>query len=103
VHDVTDGSLGVTAGSADAVLLFNLLHCESPLGLLRASHAALGSGGRIGIMHWRSDIPTPRGPPVAIRPTPAQCCTWLLAAGFRIEREAILLPPYHFGMVGAVE
>lgn len=102
VHDITSGSLGVATGTADAVLLFNILHCEAPLDLLRAAHAALRPGGRVGVIHWRSDVPTPRGPDLAIRPTPVQCTEWLLQTGFGITREAMILPPYHFGIVGAV-
>lgn len=100
VIDVTTGSLGVDARSADVVLLFNLLHCEAPHALLAAAHAALRPGGRVGVIHWRSDIATPRGPDLGIRPTPEHCRRWLLDSGFIIEREATMLPPYHFGLVG---
>jgi SAM-dependent methyltransferase len=100
VLDVTDGSLGVDAHTADVVLLFNLLHCEKPQALLAATYAALRPGGRVGIIHWRSDVPTPRGPDLSIRPKPEQCRSWLLDTGFGIDREATILPPYHFGLVG---
>ena len=100
VIDVTDGSLGVDRHAADVVLLFNLLHCEAPFALLAAAHAALRPGGRVGIIHWRSDVPTPRGPDLSIRPKPEQCRSWLLDAGFVIDREVTVLPPYHFGVVG---
>lgn len=100
VLDVTSGSLGVDPHQADVVLLFNLLHCENPLTLLAASHAALRPGGRVGIIHWRSDVPTPRGPDLGIRPRPEQCRSWLVDSGFVIDQEAMILPPYHFGIVG---
>lgn len=100
LHDVMDGTLGVAVGSADVVLLFNILHCETPLDLLSAARTALRPGGRVGVIHWRSDVPTPRGPDLAIRPTPDQCRSWLLQAGFLIDRETTLLPPFHFGMIG---
>ena len=100
VLDVVDGSLGVDANTAEVVLLFNLLHCENPLALLAAAHAALRPGGRVSIIHWRSDVPTPRGPDLSIRPTPEQCRAWLLDTGFVIDQEATILPPYHFGLVG---
>ncbi|MEK7415782.1 MAG: class I SAM-dependent methyltransferase [Planctomycetota bacterium] len=98
--DVTDGSLGVTPSSVDVVLLFNILHCEAPLELLNAARTALRPDGRVGVIHWRSDVPTPRGPDIAIRPKPDQCRSWLVQTGFQIEREAATLHPYHFGMVG---
>lgn len=100
VIDVTTGSLGVDACCAEVVLLFNLLHCEAPHALLAAAHAALRPGGRVGVIHWRSDIPTPRGPDLSIRPTPEHCRSWLLDSGFAIGREVVVLPPYHFGLVG---
>lgn len=100
VFDVTEGSLGIDANSAEVILLFNLLHCEKPHTLLAATHAALRPGGRVGVIHWRSDVPTPRGPDLNIRPVPEQCRSWLLDAGFGIDREALILPPYHFGIVG---
>lgn len=102
VVDVTDGSLGVDRHAADVVLLFNLLHCEEPLAMLSAAHAALRPGGRVGVIHWRSDVPTPRGPDLSIRPSPERCKSWLLAAGFSIEQDVTILPPYHFGLVGRV-
>jgi hypothetical protein len=53
------------------------------------------------VIHWRSDILTPRGPSLAIRPTPEQCAAWLVEAGFQavqaVELEDIC--PYHFGLV----
>lgn len=99
--DITHGTWDVEAESADVVLLFNILHCEAPLALLEAAHRALRDGGRVAVIHWRHDIPTPRGPDLAIRPTPDQCRAWLVQAGFRIVQEATLLPPYHVGLVGS--
>ena len=103
VLDATTGSLGVDVHGADVVLLFNLLHCEAPLALLAAAHTALRPGGRVGVIHWRSDVATPRGPDFSIRPKPEQCRSWLLDAGFVIDREVTILPPYHFGVVGRTE
>lgn len=52
-------------------------------------------------MHWRSDILTPRGPSLNIRPRPEQCKKWLLEAGFsevtQVKLEASC--PYHYGLV----
>lgn len=101
VFDVTDGTLGVDDHSVDVVLLFNLLHCEAPLAMLAAAHAALRRNGRVGVIHWRSDVPTPRGPELSIRPTPEQCRSWLLDAGYSISQDITILPPYHFGLVGS--
>ena len=102
VVDVMDGSLAVVPNTADVVLLFNLLHCERPRDLLAASKAALRQGGRVAIIHWRSDTPTPRGPDLSIRPKPETIVDWLKATGFAIARAPLVLPPYHFGVVGQV-
>jgi SAM-dependent methyltransferase len=73
VRDVMRDGTGLPDGGADIVLLFNLLHCEQPLELLKEAWRTLRRGGRVGIMHWRSDILTPRGPDLSIRPSPEQC------------------------------
>lgn len=98
---VADGS-GVEAGSQAHAMIFNLLHLAQPVTLLREAHRTLRNGGVLSVMHWRSDIPTPRGPPLEIRPTPEQCRQWMRDAGFR-EIESVDLHdacPFHFGMVG---
>ena len=99
LHDVTDTGLGVTPASADIVLLFNLLHCEEPVGLLCSAAQALRPGGRVGIIHWRSDVRTPRGPALAIRPQPEHCTAWATEAGLVVSVPPVILPPYHFGLV----
>jgi len=98
--DATAGSLGVEPHSAEAVLLFNLLHCENPVGMLHAASTALRPEGRVAIIHWRSDIPTPRGPDLSIRPRPEDILAWLREAGFGSAVGPLLLPPFHFGIVG---
>jgi SAM-dependent methyltransferase len=97
---VADGS-GLRSGTQDHVLIFNLLHLEQPVALLQEAHRILRSGGMLFVMHWRSDIPTPRGPSLAIRPQPEQCQRWLKAAGFQSIEPVNLQDccPYHFGLV----
>ncbi len=38
---------------ADKVLLFNILHCDRPVELLRSAAAALVPGGEVVAIHWR--------------------------------------------------
>jgi SAM-dependent methyltransferase len=96
---VTDGC-GVLDGKAGYVMLFNILHIENPVGLLREAFRALAPGGKVGIIHWRSDIPTPRGPSPTIRPSAEQCRAWAEQAGFEFVRaEELCCCSWHWGLV----
>lgn len=95
VRDVMEQGFGVTA---EAVLLFNILHCEQPTKLLAHARSALKQDGEILIIHWRHDRVTPRGPAVEIRPRPEQIAAWGAEVGLKTEK-AFDLPPWHFGIV----
>ena len=97
---VTHGT-GLGASTQIHAMVFNLLHLEQPVALLQEVHRVLQTGGHVSIIHWRSDIPTPRGPSLAIRPTPEQCREWLEKAGFVDIAFADMQAccPYHFGVV----
>ncbi len=100
---VADGT-GLKSGSQHHAMIFNLLHLDEPVALLREALRVLTNGGSLSVMHWRSDIPTPRGPSLSIRPTPEQCRVWMAKAGFQ-RIEAVDLQdccPYHFGLVARV-
>jgi ubiquinone/menaquinone biosynthesis C-methylase UbiE len=96
---VAEGT-GLPDASVGFVMVFNILHAEEPERLLREAYRILAPGGTAAVMHWVSDRPTPRGPSLDIRPTPADCRKWMAAAGFTIEGDVIDLPPYHFGLIG---
>jgi len=98
-RDVLKHTTGLPENSMDYVMLFNILHHHSPDELLNESYRILKSKGRIGIMHWRSDIPTPRGPDLNIRPTPEQIMQWIDLNKFKVEKQAFWLPPYHYGLI----
>jgi ubiquinone/menaquinone biosynthesis C-methylase UbiE len=86
--------------SVDYVMLFNLLHSEDPLILLREAFRVLRVEGRVGVIHWIHDASTPRGPPLEIRPTIEQCIEWCHQAGFHTSSALSMnLQPYHFGVV----
>ncbi len=96
---VTEGC-GRKSQSASIVLLFNILHIEDPVGLLREAHRVLRHGGLVGIIHWNYDERTPRGPPLKIRPRPEQCRAWGEDAGLRwVRNESFPGSPWHWGMV----
>lgn len=82
-------------------MIYNLLHIDNPVALLREARRVLRDGGRLSVMHWRSDIPTPRGPPLAIRPSSDQCLAWIAEAGLSDPQMVDLSPscPFHFGIV----
>jgi SAM-dependent methyltransferase len=86
--------------SASLVLLFNILHIEDPVGLLKEAHRVLRVGGQVAIIHWNHDVRTPRGPPLIIRPRPEQCRAWGEEAGLRwVRNESLVGSPWHWGML----
>lgn len=94
---VTTGA-GLPDASVDYVMLFNILHHAEPLALTREAARILAPSGRIATLHWRTDIVTPRGPDLSIRPEPSHIRNWLEAAGLSVDQtEPIILEPYHFG------
>lgn len=102
VRDFVADGTGLEAASQGHAMIFNLLHLENPVTLLREAHRVLGPDGVLSVIHWRSDIATPRGPSLAIRPTPEQCQAWMQEAGFKAIRIVDLQTscPYHFGLLG---
>ena len=99
VRDFIAEGTGIPAGGADYAMLFNILHHDEPIELLREAYRSLCDGGIVGIIHWLHDPETPRGPPMRIRPRPDDCRRWAEAAGFLPCSDSIALPPYHYGLV----
>lgn len=98
-RDFVEQGTGLPDGFAVHVMLYNILHIEDPCTLLREAWRILRPGGFVSVIHWRRDIETPRGPSMAIRPTPEQCRAWAESAGFseytRIDLG--MAAPWHFG------
>jgi SAM-dependent methyltransferase len=98
-RDVFMDGFGLPSKSQDACLLFNILHCEEPVRLLEEAARVIHQGGVIHVIHWRSDIETPRGPSLDIRPKPEQVITWAGAASLDVVAPAIIdLLPWHYGI-----
>ena len=95
---VADGC-GRPDSSASFVMLFNILHIEDPVSLLREAWRVLRLGGSAGVIHWRSDPDTPRGPPMDIRPSSQACRAWGEKAGLT-WKSCPPLPgsPWHWGL-----
>lgn len=81
----------------DYITLFNILHCEKPLTLLKKTYDVLNDNGKLGVIHWKNEE-TPRGPSMRIRPTPKMIINWAGEMGFELEKQ-VDLQPYHFGLV----
>ena len=100
VRDFVATGCGRADESVGYVMLFNILHIEHPVGLLREAFRVLVPGGCAGIINWRSDIPTPRGPSLTIRPAAEQCRAWSEEAGFEFVRdESLCCCSWHWGIV----
>ncbi len=99
VEDVFVKGFGGEAGSKDACLLFNILHCEEPVKLLAEAARVVRPGGMVLAIHWRYDSATPRGPSLDIRPKPQQIVDWGNQTGLlELEGPMIDLPPWHYGL-----
>ena len=98
-RDIIENGSGLPSESIDYVMLFNILHHDKPQELLTEANNVLATNGKVGIIHWRTDIETPRGPAMNIRPTPDQCIEWAKQAGFSIYQPPQILEPYHYGLI----
>jgi hypothetical protein len=66
---------------------------------LDESFRILKQNGKIGIIHWRSDISTPRGPDLSIRPKPDQIIEMIDNKRFNIVKKPFILELFHYGLV----
>jgi len=99
-NDFMKEGTGLNNDSIDYAMLFNILHAENPVELLKEAFRILKPEGKAGVIHWIYTSTTPRGPSMDIRPKPGQCMEWMLSAGFELESDVISLPPYHYGIIG---
>lgn len=100
VRDFVKEGTGLPEDSIDAALLFNILHHEEPVALMKEALRVLKPGGRLAVIHWNYDPTTPRGPAMEIRPRPEQCLAWGKTAGFTFSGvEQFDFPPYHYGLL----
>jgi len=97
--DFIANGTGLPANSVDYVMIFNILHHDHPEQILSEVFRILKKDAKAGIIHWRSDIETPRGPSLAIRPQSKTCANWAKEAGFLIAKNPFIIEPYHFGLI----
>lgn len=98
--DFLENGTSLDDNSQGHVMIYNLLHLENPQKLLKEAFRILKDDGIISIIHWRSDIKTPRGPSLDIRPKPQDCRKWLNKIGYKEIKYVDLqdIAPYHYGV-----
>ena len=97
-RDFVSRGSGLKNSSIDFVFLFNILHAEDPVGLLKEAYRILKPGGKAGIIHWKYDETIRDGPSMDIRPRPEQCRHWAEVAGFYFVKQ-LNLEPHHYAIV----
>ena len=98
LRDVLEQGTGLKFHSVDMVLLFNILHFSERRVLLEEASRILKNGGIAAIIHWRKDLPTPRGPALNVRPD--QCEILSVSEGLKLcfHGNSRILEPYHWGI-----
>lgn len=101
MRDFVAEGTGLPSGSIDHAMIYNLLHIEEPVRLLKEAYRILRPEGVVSIIHWKYDPATPSGPSMSIRPRSAQCRRWAEAAGFVFIRDQDLSEccEYHYGLL----
>jgi predicted methyltransferase len=97
---VQDGT-GLASASIDHAMVYNFLHIDEPVPLLREAYQILRPGGSVSIIHWNYDLATPRRPSMHVRPRPEQCRAWAEVAGFVLVRNQDLSEccQHHYGVL----
>jgi ubiquinone/menaquinone biosynthesis C-methylase UbiE len=95
-RDFVERGCGLPDGSADYVMLFNILHAEESMALLQEARRVLRESGLLAVIHWNYDPSTPRGPSMKIRLRPEECRQTVESAGF-VAGPLVHLPPHHYG------
>lgn len=98
-RDIIFEGTGIKSSDIDYVMLFNILHHEKPHEILGEAFRILKTNGKAGIIHWRTDIDTPRGPAKEIRPEPEYLEQEAIGAGFKIKKHSFILEPWHYGIL----
>ncbi|MHB1357846.1 MAG: class I SAM-dependent methyltransferase [Anaerolineae bacterium] len=98
LRDVLERGTGLESSSVDMVLLFNILHFSERRLLLSEAARILDIGGIVAIIHWRKDIPTPRGPSLSLRPDLSDILNASDGLSLKLHTASSILEPYHWGI-----
>ena len=98
LRDVLTEGTGLPSESADLVLLFNILHSKKSSLLLEEASRILKLNGVVAIIHWRKDIPTPRGPTMELRPDLDQIMGAVEGLELYYKGSSRVIEPYHWGI-----
>jgi SAM-dependent methyltransferase len=96
--DILEVGTQLEPGRVGLVLLFNILHFDNRRVLLQEASRILAPGGRIAIIHWRKDIPTPRGPSNELRPDEPTILNSVQGLELHCTGNGRILEPYHWGI-----
>ena len=99
LRDILTQTTGLADSTIDYVMLFNILHHDTPNDFINESYRILKPGGKIGIIHWRRDIQTPRGPDLSIRPKPEHIMDLIDDGRFNVIIEPLIIEPFHYGLL----
>jgi SAM-dependent methyltransferase len=97
-RDVLESGTGLSDGSMQTVLLFNILHSRDNRLFLAEAARVLRKSGSVHIVHWRKDVETPRGPRRDDRPDMASILKDVKGLGLHLEGAPRTLEPYHWGL-----
>ncbi len=98
-RDFVDTGTGLPKKSVEYLMLFNIMHHSDPERIYKEAFRILKPGGKIGIIHWRSDIDTPRGPDLSIRPKPEDLLKQFDPEKFEVFKKPFNLGDFHFGLI----
>jgi ubiquinone/menaquinone biosynthesis C-methylase UbiE len=97
LRDVIEQGTGLSDESVGLVVLFNILHFPEKRVLLQEASRILKPNGHCAIIHWRKDIPTPRGPAFDTRPDKNGILDACKGTNLKFESSTVL-EPYHWGL-----
>jgi SAM-dependent methyltransferase len=96
-YDVFENKI-ILPEKVGSILLFNMLHCENPKQVIENILPNLSHEGVFYVIHWRSDISTPRGPSMDIRPRPDYIINLFKTIEFEKINYFNNISQYHFGL-----